>query len=141
MPLTFKSTGTRLGVKLRRLSESGARNARAALASAVRDLIAEGFAREADPRGRKWAARKDNLTHPILDLTGKMKRGFQVDTRGANIVVENHVVSDKGRPYPLFHQTGTSNMPARKPLPDASLSRHWKAEFDRVVRKSLERLK
>lgn len=139
--LTFRSTGLSLGRKLQRLSTEGATIARAALASTVRDLILEGFIRESDPRGRKWAPRKDSLPHPILDKTGKMMRGFQIDTRGANLIIKNDVVSEKGRPYPLFHQTGTVKMEARKPLPDASLSPHWRAEFDKTVRVSLERLK
>lgn len=141
MGLTFRSTGLSLGRKLQKLSTEGKTIARAALASTLRDLILEGFIRETDPRGRKWAPRKDSLPHPILDKTGAMKRGFEIDTRGANIVVQNNVLSAQGRPYPLFHQTGTSKMVARKPLPDRSLSPYWKKEFDKTVRVSLERIK
>lgn len=141
MGVTFRSTGLSLGRKLQRLSTEGKTIARAALASTLRDLILEGFIRETDPRGRKWAPRKDALPHPILDKTGKMKRGFEIDMRGANIIVENNVVSEKGKPYPLFHQKGTVKMEARKPLPDRSLSPYWAKEFDKTVRVSLERLK
>lgn len=141
MGVTFRSTGLSLGRKLQKLSTEGKTIARAALASTMRDLILEGFIRETDPRGRKWAARKDSLSHPILDKSGAMKRGFEIDMRGANIVVENNVVSDQGRPYPLFHQLGTVKMSARKPLPDRSLSPYWTKEFDKTVRVSLERLK
>jgi phage gpG-like protein len=140
MGVTFQSSGLSLGRKLQRLSTEGKTIARAALASTIRDLILEGYIRETDPRGRKWAPRKDSLPHPILDKTGAMKRGYEIDMRGANIVVENNVVSDRGRPYPLFHQTGTSKMVARKPLPDRSLSPYWRSEFDKTVRVSLERL-
>lgn len=141
MPVTFKSTGLSLGRKLKKLSTQGKTVARAALASTFRDLYLEGFIRETDPRGRRWAKRKDNLSHPILDLTGAMKRGLEIDIRGPNIVATNNVVSKQGRPYPLFHQIGTPNMTARKSLPDAALSRYWRTEFDKTVRVALERLK
>lgn len=141
MPLTFRTKGLSLGRKLKRLSSDGKDIARAALASTVRDLILEGFIRETDPRGRKWAPRKDSLPHPILDKTGAMMRGFEIDTRGVQLVVTNNVVSEKGAPYPRFHQEGTMKMVARKPLPDRSMPSHWRAEFDKTVRVSLERLK
>ncbi len=141
MPLTFRSQGLSLGRKLQRLRAEGKDIARAALASTVRDLILEGFIRETDPRGRKWAPRKDALPHPILDKTGKMMRGFEIDTRGVQLVVVNNVVSEKGFPYPRAHQEGTRKMVARKPLPDRAMPPHWRAEFDKTVRVSLERLR
>lgn len=141
MPLKFRTTGLSLGRKLQKLRSEGKTIARAAIASTVRDLILEGFIRETDPRGRKWAPRKDALPHPILDKTGAMQRGFEIDTRGAQLVVENNVVSKKGFSYPRAHQEGTSKMVARKPLPDQSMPPHWRAEFDKTVRVSLERLK
>lgn len=135
----FKSTGLDLGKKLRALSSEGKTVARVALASRVRDLIEEGFIRETDPTFHKWAPRKDTKTHPILTKSGAMRRGFQIDLRGALIVTSN-VVSDRGRPYPLFHQTGTKNMPARRVVPVKGLPSHWKADFDRTARAALERL-
>jgi len=138
--IRFKSTGLGLAQKLRALSSEGKQVARVALASRVRDLIEEGFIRETDPTFRKWAPRKDSKPHPILTLTGKMRRGFEVDLRGA-LIVTSAVVSDQGRPYPLFHQLGTRKMPARRVLPVRGLPSHWKADFDRTVRAALERLK
>lgn len=137
--VTFRSVGLDLGRKLRALSSEGKTVARVALASKIRDLIEEGFIRETDPTGHKWAPRKDSLPHPILTKTGAMRRGFEIDLRGA-LIVTSSVVSDQGRPYPLFHQKGTSKMPARRVLPSRSLPSHWRAEFDRTVRAALERL-
>ena len=137
--IRFKSSGLNLGKKLRALASEGKTIARVALASKVRDLIEEGFIRETDPTGHKWAPRKDALPHPILTKTGAMRRSFQIDLRGA-LIVTNPTVSAQGRPYPLFHQTGTSKMPARRVLPVRGLPSHWKAEFDRTTRAALERL-
>jgi hypothetical protein len=139
--LTFKSKGLSIGRKLQRLSADGAKIARAAIASNIRDSIAEGFERKVNPMGQAWAPRKDNLPHPLLQLTGAMAKGYHIDVKGPNLVITNNVVSDKGRPYPWFHQRGTVKMVARKTLPDKALSPHWKAEFDKTVRKALERLK
>lgn len=135
----FKSTGLDLGKKLRALERDGKTVARVALASRVRDLIEEGFIRETDPTFHKWAPRKDSKPHPILTKSGAMRRGFEIDLRGALIVTSN-VVSDKGRPYPLFHQKGTKKMTARRVLPVRGLPSHWKADFDRTTRAALERL-
>lgn len=137
--IRFKSTGLGLGQKLRALEREGKTIARVALASRIRDLIEEGFIRETDPTGHKWAPRKDSKPHPILTKSGAMRRGFEIDLRGALIVTSN-VVSDKGRPYPLFHQKGTKKMPARRSLPSRGLPSHWRAEFDRTTRAALERL-
>jgi len=138
--LTFKSTGLSIGQKLRALSANGATIARAAIASNIRDSIEEGFETKRDPRGRPWAPRADSLPHPLLELTGAMRRSYRIDASGPNLRIVNDAVSEQGRPYPLFHQTGTSKMPARKTLPDSSLSPHWRAEFDKTVRAALERL-
>jgi phage gpG-like protein len=135
----FKSTGLGLGQKLRALERDGKTIARVALASRVRDLIEEGFIRETDPTFHKWAPRKDSKPHPILTKSGAMRRGFEIDLRGALIVTSN-VVSDKGRPYPLFHQKGTKKMVARRVLPVRGLPSHWRADFDRTTRAALERL-
>jgi hypothetical protein len=64
-----------------------------------------------------------------------MRRGFEVDLRtGASLTITNNVVSEQGRPYPLFHQVGTSKMPIRRVIPQAGLPAHWKGDFDRTVR-------
>lgn len=141
MPLTRKVTGLDLGKKLRALETEGKQVARVALASRIRDLIEEGFIRETDPTFHKWAPRTRPYPWSILTKSGAMRRGFEVDLRtGASLTITNNVVSEQGRPYPLFHQVGTSKMPIRRVIPQAGLPAHWKGDFDRTVRAALERL-
>jgi hypothetical protein len=143
MPLTFKSTGAgvALDAKLKKLSRAGFTMAKAAVASTLRDLIAEGFEKKVAHGGQAWKPRKDSLPHPLLDKSGAMKRGFEIDTFGPRLVIKNEVESEQGRPYPLFHQTGTRKMPARKVIPDRSLSTRWRSQVNKTVAKALERLK
>lgn len=138
----FRSTGLSIALdaKLKALSVNGFIQAKAAVASTLRDLIAEGFEKKVAPGGQAWKPRKDVLPHPLLDKTGAMKRGYQIDTYGPRLVIKNETLSEQGRPYPLFHQTGTRKMPARKTVPDRTLSSHWKAEVNATVKKALERL-
>jgi hypothetical protein len=142
MPLKFKSTGlsVALDAKLKALSTQGFIQAKAAVASTLRDLIAEGFQKKVAPGGQAWKPRKDSLPHPLLDKSGAMKRGFEIDTYGPRLVIKNEAVSEQGRPYPWFHQTGTSKMPARKVVPDRTLSSRWKSQVNKTIAKALERL-
>lgn len=142
MPLKFRSTGLSIALdaKLKKLSTQGFNMAKAAVASTLRDLIAEGFEKKVAPGGQAWKPRKDSLPHPLLDLSGDMKRGFKIDTFGPKLVISNTAVSEQGRPYPVFHQKGTRNMPARKVVPDRTLSSRWKSQVNKTVKKALERL-
>jgi hypothetical protein len=139
MPLTRKITGLDLGKKLRALEKEGKQVARVALASRIRDLIEEGFIRETDPTFHKWAPRTRPYPWSILSKSGAMRRGFEIDLRGS-LIIKNEVVSKQGRPYPRFHQEGTSKMSARRVIPQSGLPAHWKGDFDRTVRAALERL-
>lgn len=55
-----------------------------------------------------WKPRKMAYSHPILNKTGRMKRGFASDLRSDSVEIRNDVN------YFRFHQKGTRKMPQRK---------------------------
>lgn len=144
MPVTFRSTGLNLGRKLQRLQVEGKLVARAAIASKLRDLIEEGFVLAREPRGRKWAARRQDYPWPILDRTGLMRRSFRINASGANVAISNDA-EERGRNYPIFHQFGWriptgGRASARQMMPIEAMPPRWKRELDTVVCAALERL-
>lgn len=99
----------------------------------VRKLIDEGFQEGRDPDGDKWAERKKDYPHPILDRTGKMRRGYKVRSRKSQITITN---SEKQFKY---HQSGTENMEARKTVPDGELSPKWKKRMTEAAHISMKK--
>jgi hypothetical protein len=77
----------------------------------VRRLISEGFENRSAPDGKAWAKREDDKPHPILEKTGKMRRGWRIITSPKGIWARNRVKHTK------FHQFGTRNMVARPMVP------------------------
>lgn len=144
MPVKFRSTGLTLGRKLQKLSADGKAVARAAIAAEVSNLIQEGFEQRAEPRGREWEERKRHYPWPILEKTGKMRSSFRIDTTGSDIVIENDA-TDRGRPYPLFHQKGWMQggvkQPARQVMPIKAMGAAWKNRIDKVVKLALQALR
>lgn len=127
--------GLRLGSKLRKLSTEGKLIARSTVASTIRDLVEEGFAREADHRGRRWNARVPPTgSWPLLTKTGAMRRSVGVDASGSSITITN------SQPYAGYHQSGTRKMVARQWAPVKAMSRQWRERIDRAIKLSLERL-
>lgn len=56
----------------------------------------------------KWKARRRKYSHPLLEKTGAMRRGFTQKIGAFEVEFAN------SRKYFKFHQLGTSVMPARK---------------------------
>lgn len=144
MPVTFRSTGLSIGRKLQALQAEGKLMARAAIASKLRDLIEEGYVLEREPRGRHWKERTRSYPWPILDRTGLMRRSYQINASGANIVISNDA-EERGRNYPIFHQFGWrlpsgGRAAARQTMPIEAMPPRWRRELDTVVAAALERL-
>lgn len=144
MPVTFKTSGLSLGRKLQKLSTEGRDVARAAIKREVENLIQEGFDARVEPRQRAWEPRKRSYPWPILEKTGKMRESFEVDAQGANIIVKN-TATDRGRPYPLFHQKGWmqggTKQAARQSMPIKSMPSVWRKRLDKVVLLALQALR
>jgi hypothetical protein len=95
-------------------------------AEGIRSAIAAEFEGGQDPYGRSWEAlaeatiNKGRRPPPLTD-TGDMSNVVVRPAAGAGITIEF------GPGYSGFHQAGTRNMPARKPLPDAGFPSTWSA--------------
>jgi phage gpG-like protein len=106
----------------------------------VRSLISEGFEARQAPDGKAWAKRADDKPHPILEETGKMRRGWRVITSPKGITAKNKVKHTR------FHQFGTRTMtarpmvPMRGRLPDkwrVAILKSAKNAVGRVLRKTI----
>lgn len=97
------------------------------LVPVVQSLIQAGFSSETDPYGIPWAPRKNGGSWPILDKTGVMKSTVAVTTTPEGVRAEF------AAPYSGYHQTGTSKMVARRPVPTESRGLGtWRDEFERL---------
>lgn len=106
-----------------------------ALASALPGLVDEGFQRRSDPEGGPWAPRKDDLPHPLLELTGKMRGTVSTKIEGKRVEVKNDA------DYLKHHQHGTVKMIARRVAPVGKLPVRWKQELDKAAKAALEELR
>lgn len=88
-------------------------------------LVAEGFAKESDPFGRRWAPKKRDDGRPIL--RGETNRLVQY----RKAFVNQHGFRVESRaPYARYHQTGTRKMVARPMVPVGNrLPPKWTNEF------------
>ena len=77
----------------------------------VRNSILENFVAQGRPK--KWAPRKDKLSHPILDKTGKMKNSIDIEP-----IKDGVSVGTRGISYAKYPQRGTKFMPERKYVMD-----------------------
>lgn len=88
-------------------------------------LVAEGFGRESDPFGNRWAPKKRPDGRAIL--RGETNR--LVQWRKAFVSQHGYRVTSTA-PYARFHQTGTKRMVARKMAPTGNrLPANWSSEF------------
>ena len=134
----FKFVQPRYGAVPRRLRELKRGDIRAAAArgavAALENLIDERFEARADPSGSPWAPRKPPTgSWPILERTGKMRRGFKVIATAAQMKVLND------RPYLQYHQTGTSRMVARPVLPNGDMPPEWERRIDSAMSNAIDR--
>lgn len=87
------------------------------LAVIVQESVENNFQRQTDVTGSFWPPRKDNLPHPLLIKTGKMKdaatggRGHykRAQRKGLQMGVKPDKV-----PYAKYHQHGTARLPQRQ---------------------------
>ena len=82
------------------------------------DGIHNNFVRAEGPDGTPWPARKDDLPHPLLVLTGALIKG--ATGSGGNVLTVGHDgrdittgVDGSQVDYAIFHMTGTRYMPPR----------------------------
>ncbi len=71
-----------------------------ALAAPVNAELARAFSEHQSPDGRVWPRRRGPSAHPLLDDSGRLKRGFVVTVTTDGVKVTNAV------PYALAHQRG-----------------------------------
>lgn len=104
----------------------------------VGDHIPNQFAAQGTPRG--WAALSPAYARwkavnfpgmPLLQRTGRMKRGFSFEARPRSLRVINRVTAGQSTNIPRwrFHQEGTSRMPARPMLQFTNKDRDKMHEF------------
>lgn len=94
-------------------------------------LIRDGFERESDPYGSKWAALK-HRSGRILQDTGALRNSFHRKQLSSSQVTVGPAV-----PYARFHQSGTRYMPARKMVPDDGLPTSWSERINAVARRAM----
>lgn len=101
------------------------------LAEAAVELVKDGFEKQSDPHGSKW---KPTLRGgAILQDTGRLRNSFAVKS-----VTPHGFLVTGSATYGVYHQTGTSRMPARKMparkmVPDSSMPAAWLTELETVA--------
>ena len=123
---------------LAQMSKVPSRAATAAVTEIQSHVNAQ-FAGGFDPYGNAWAGHSSATVarwgeHPVLDLSGDLAGGVTVaPTRGSGIKVSVDA------PYGVFHQIGTSNMPARVILPDnRGLPDQWRRSIADACEKAFK---
>lgn len=104
------------------------------LAEEALDLVAEGFANESDPYGKRWKAKKKPDGRSVLvGKTARLRRGWhrkRVSSKGFRI--------GPAVDYAQYHQESTSRMVARKMVPDAGrLPGKWSKAFNGIAQEFL----
>jgi hypothetical protein len=95
------------------------------MAEAALGLVAEGFSREADPFGNRWAPKKRDDGRRIL--RGETNRLIQFRKQFVN---QHGFRVTSLAPYARYHQSGTRRMVARPMVPRGNrLPAKWSSEF------------
>jgi hypothetical protein len=127
-----------LEANLRRLSSVPSRASKQA-AENISSVIQEQFDAGVDAYGEPWAPLAPSTlakkTGPgILDETSAMRDSIEVSPMaGAGIKI---VIDDEKA---IFHQTGTTRMPARPILPTGEMPDTWERAIADAVEESIER--
>jgi len=103
------------------------------LAEETLELVRQGFENEADPYGGAWEPLKSR-EGAILQDTGRLRNSWHTVTTSDRGFVVGPAVD-----YAVFHQTGTSRMPARPMVPDDGLPDEWKRRFSEITNQILSR--
>jgi phage gpG-like protein len=100
----------------------------------LRKSVDENYSQRGSLFGAKWEPRKDNKRHPLLEKTGKMRRGFQ--QRIGEGYVEIYNVED----YFKYHQSNKprTRLPRRLMLKIDDIRKTFiTKEFQRHIQKRL----
>lgn len=89
------------------------------VAASLPKLVDQGFVNRTEPNRTSWAKRKDDRTHPILELTRRMRTTVLAAVFGTKIRLTT------AAPYLKFHQHGTRKMAARPLAPRGKMTPDW----------------
>ncbi|MEZ4376216.1 MAG: phage virion morphogenesis protein [Polyangiaceae bacterium] len=122
MKVDFKVSGAPLGgtrdARGRYLQTSPLKRALTAnLSETLLDLVREGFEKQRDPSGSRWAATERGGR--ILQDTGRLRNSWHRRAGNSQFTVSSSVK------YGSFHQSGARHLKARKMVPDGELPAHW----------------
>ena len=83
----------------------------AELAQQTVDQTSRRYDKRQAPDGKSWPPRKDNLPHPLLEKSGRLRRSIQVRA----LQEREATIGTAGVPYAAVHQHGSRkrNIPAR----------------------------
>lgn len=91
------------------------------------ELVREGFSRQSDPYGSRWA--KTKRGGRILQDTGRLRNSFH-----RRSISTNRVVIGSGVTYGAFHQGGTRRMPRRAMVPFRGMPGPWRSRLVSVAK-------
>ena len=104
-------------------------------APAITRALKRQFAQGTDPYGRKWKRLATGKPSHLTE-SGRLRRGTRASPlpgRRAGVrILLGHI------PIPIYHQTGTVNMPARKILPERGMPRAWSEALKAAARKAMQ---
>lgn len=128
LEITGVESVERLGKKLHKVAEGRWRRALMSnVAEEVIELVREGFERESDPYGAKWAGLKSRSGR-ILQDTGGLRSSFH-----RKALSETSTTVGAGKSYARYHQDGTKRMPARKMVPDGDIPGEWRSRINEIA--------
>lgn len=84
-----------------------------------------GFAEGVDPEGEAWAPLKKRVGMILRD-SGQLGRFRRTRSDAGGFTVAT------AASYGIYHQTGTSRMPARKMVPEGTLPERYRRAFEEV---------
>lgn len=128
LEITGVESVERLGKKLHKVAEGRWRRALMSnVAEEVIELVREGFERESDPYGAKWAGLKSRSGR-ILQDTGGLRTSFHRKS-----LSDTETTVGAGKSYARYHQDGTKRMPARKMVPDGDIPGEWRSRINEIA--------
>ena len=82
-----------------------------------------------------WSERKDDLPHPLLQLTGALRRSLTQPGSEENINVQRPDSLDYGSDlfYHIYHEQGTSRMDARAIIGEVLRQPQFESDVEREV--------
>lgn len=109
-----------------------------AVADAINERIADGFASGVDPYGNAWAPlapatlAKGRTPPPLTESGGLAGGTYAAPMGGAGVALHTVGTLPRGAPSTV-HMTGTAGvMPSRPFLPNRGLPATWRADIQRV---------